>query len=80
MYYVIYSSAETGKTGCVQQFITQGSQTSAFPPMAEWDCPLCKMPHRFNYYRLIVADTPTMIKNLSEYCKENNIEMNVEIS
>jgi len=79
MYYAIYSSSEAGKTGCVQQFSTKLGEY-VFPPMVNWSCPLCRQDHQFRLARKVLASTPKRIQNFVQYCEENNIEMDVDIS
>lgn len=80
MYYALYRSAVTGKSGCVKQFTSVPQDTPSFPARVAWDCPLCKVSHLFNYDRTFLVATPKHTTHFVTYCVENNIDQDIVLT
>lgn len=78
MYFGHYTSS-TSERICVKEFFTTATEAMRFPPQVNYHCDTCDKVHPFKYKNLFRATTPGQNKKLDEYCKEHNIERDVEV-
>lgn len=79
-YFAIYSSTQSGVTGCVKQFLTEPiTGNTAFPPQVEYECDLCNRKHGFRLKSWHMASTKRQKDAILAYATKENLEFNVKV-
>ncbi len=77
-FFARYKSSDS--SGCPKEFMSIGTSSSRYPPMVQYACDVCKGKiHNFRLVNTTLVDTPKRVANFEAYCKQNKIELGVEI-